>query len=294
MKTVFALLCLALSLLSAPALADNAVVLPNGCDPATLYNSGVQQTTQNKNGELCVRASGTVTATVAATAAAALPTLSAGAAALYESLSGGLYVQPIQGTGILSITNGGYQNLLQGNAALSATNGLYSNFLQGNVALSTTNGLYSNLLQGNAALSATNGIFSNQVIAGAVLSATNGTYANLLQGNAVLSATNPLPVASTPGARTLVTLDVKTVTTGGTAVTALTSGHKSAGGWIQNPPSATINLCINEIGTATGTTSSGDTTCIIPGQTYNLVPSSGAVSVISSDSSHPFSGYGFQ
>lgn len=107
------------------------------------------------------------------------------------------------------------------------------------------------------------------------------------------TAFNVLATTS-PGARTLVTLDVKTVTTGGTAVTALTSGHKSAGGWIQNPPSATINLCINEIGTATGTTTSGDTTCIIPGQTYNLVPSSGTVSVISSDSSHPFGGYGFQ
>lgn len=107
------------------------------------------------------------------------------------------------------------------------------------------------------------------------------------------TAFNVLATTS-PGARTLVTLDVKTITTGGTAVTALTSGHKSAGGWIQNPPSATINLCINEIGTATGTTTSGDTTCIIPGQTYNLVPSSGTVSVISSDSSHPFGGYGFQ
>jgi hypothetical protein len=99
-------------------------------------------------------------------------------------------------------------------------------------------------------------------------------------------------VTTSPNARTIVTLDVKTVTTGGTAVAALTAGHKTAGGWIQNPSNATINLCINEIGTATGTTSSGDTTCIIPGQTYNLIPSGGAVSVISSDSSHPFAGYG--
>lgn len=97
-----------------------------------------------------------------------------------------------------------------------------------------------------------------------------------------------------PSQRTLVTLNVKTVTTGGTAVTALAAGNKTAGGWIQNPPSATINLCLNEIGTATGTTSSGDTTCIVPGQSYTLTPSAGAVSVISSDSSHPFSGMGFQ
>lgn len=101
-------------------------------------------------------------------------------------------------------------------------------------------------------------------------------------------------VVPAPGARTLITLDIKTVTTGGTAVTALSSGHKSAGGFIQNPPTATVNLCLNEIGTATGTTSSGDTTCVIPGQSYILTPSSGAVSVISSDSSHPFSGMGLQ
>src|SRR5262249_57167227 len=59
--------------------------------------------------------------------------------------------------------------------------------------------------------------------------------------------------------RTIVTLDVKTITTGGTAVTALNAGNKTAGGFIQNPASATVNLCINELGTASGTTSSGDT-----------------------------------
>lgn len=99
-------------------------------------------------------------------------------------------------------------------------------------------------------------------------------------------------VTTTPAQRTLVTLDIKIVTTGGTAVTAISSGHRTAGGWIQNPSNATVNLCINEIGTATGTTSSGDTTCIIPGQTYNIIPAAGNVSVISSDSSHAFSGVG--
>ena len=95
-----------------------------------------------------------------------------------------------------------------------------------------------------------------------------------------------------PAARTLVTLDVKTVTTGGTAVAALTAGHRTAGGILCNPQGATINLGVNEIGTAAGTTSSGDTTFIIPGQCYKVAPASTAVSVISSDSSHPFSGYG--
>lgn len=95
-------------------------------------------------------------------------------------------------------------------------------------------------------------------------------------------------------AYTLIPLDVATVTTGGTAVTALSVGHRVSGGWIFNPTTATINLCVNEIGTATGTTSAGNTTCIPPGTAYALAPSGNAVSVISSDSSHPFSGEGWQ
>lgn len=97
-----------------------------------------------------------------------------------------------------------------------------------------------------------------------------------------------------PGALTLTPLTVATVTTGGTAVTALTAGQRSAGGWLQNPSNATINLCIAEVGTASGTTSAGNTTCIIPGQGYSLTPSPMSVSVISSDSAHPFSGFGYQ
>lgn len=102
------------------------------------------------------------------------------------------------------------------------------------------------------------------------------------------------PLAIAPGSVTLVTLDVATVTTGGTAVTALTAGHRTRGGWLQNPPSATVNLCIAEIGTASGTTSAGNTTCVVPGQTYVLTASANAVSVIAADSAHPFSGMGYQ
>lgn len=91
----------------------------------------------------------------------------------------------------------------------------------------------------------------------------------------------------------IVPLDISTVTTGGTAVTALAAGERTAGGWIANPSTATVNLCINEMGTASGTTSAASTTCIVPGQTYNLTPAIGPVSVVSSDSAHPFSGYGF-
>lgn len=102
-------------------------------------------------------------------------------------------------------------------------------------------------------------------------------------------------LAGTPAyAYTIISLDVATVTTGGTAVTALNAGHRVSGGWLVNPTTATIPLCINEIGTASGTSSSGNTTCITPGATYVLAPSGNAVSVISSDSSHPFSGEGLQ
>jgi hypothetical protein len=80
-----------------------------------------------------------------------------------------------------SVTNGIYFNPLQGNAALSATNGLYSNILQGNAALSVTNGLYANLLQGNAVNASGNPIFV-QLTAGAASLGTVGlnTGSNLV------------------------------------------------------------------------------------------------------------------
>lgn len=117
------------------------------------------------------------------------------------------------------------------------------------------------------------------------------TAANL---NATVIGTGTFAVQSSesPAGRTIVALDVSTVTTGGTAVMALTAGHKTAGGFLQNPLNATIALCINEQGAASGTTSAGATTCIPPGGSYTLAPTSGAVSVVTSDSSHPFSGYG--
>jgi hypothetical protein len=93
-------------------------------------------------------------------------------------------------------------------------------------------------------------------------------------------------------AQSLYSLDVSTVTTGGVAVTAINAGHRTKGGWLNNPSTATINLCINEKGTAT-TTAGGDITCIVPGQTYVLAANGFAVSVVTSDSAHKFSGYGF-
>jgi parallel beta-helix repeat protein len=95
------------------------------------------------------------------------------------------------------------------------------------------------------------------------------------------------------GQVTFVALDISTVATGGTAVAALSAGHRAAGGWIKNPENAPANLGINEQGTATGTASSGATTFIAPGEVYYLQPSASAVSVISSVSGHAFSGVGW-
>lgn len=140
---------------------------------------------------------------------------------------------------------------------------------------------------------ATNNIIGLNLTSNGQVLVAQGTAASL---NATVVGTGTFAVQSTttPGQRTLVTLDVKTVTTGGTAVNAISAGHRTAGGFLQNPIGATIALCINEIGTASGTTSSGDTTCIQPGQSYTVAPASTAVSVVTSDSAHPYSGYGIQ
>jgi hypothetical protein len=97
-----------------------------------------------------------------------------------------------------------------------------------------------------------------------------------------------------PGTVTQNALDIASVTTGGTAVTAIAAGHRAKGGWIANPSTATIALCINELAVASGTTSAGSLYCLPPGYSYNLAPTAAAVSVISSDSTHAFAGYGFQ
>jgi hypothetical protein len=91
---------------------------------------------------------------------------------------------------------------------------------------------------------------------------------------------------------TIVALDVSTVTTGGTAVTALTAGHRRQGGFITNPTGAPVDLIINELTTASGTVSSGSNVAIGAGATYVLAPSPLGVSVISSSSSHVFAGQG--
>jgi hypothetical protein len=133
---------------------------------------------------------------------------------------------------------------------------------------------------------------SNALLTGSVYNSTQPTPTNGQQ--TALQADPHGNLRTSTGSVTLVALDAATVTTGGMAVNALTAGHRTAGGWLFNPVTAAASLCINEIGTASGTVSSGSTTCIAAGQTYTLAPNTGAVSVISADSSHVFSGQGFQ
>jgi hypothetical protein len=124
--------------------------------------------------------------------------------------------------------------------------------------------------------------------------ARNAFWLALASGIAGLAAPSHAATETTPSSVTINPLDVAIVTTGGPAVTAINAGHRSAGGWLLNPSTATIPLCINKIGTASGTTSAGSTTCIAPGQPYTVAPGIGPVSVVSSDSAHAFSGEGFQ
>src|SRR6185437_15927258 len=77
------------------------------------------------------------------------------------------------------------------------------------------------------------------------LTPQGGLRTQAMAGGADVSPTNPLPVEVVSGSGsqvTILSLDVSTVTTGGTPVTALSAGHATAGGWIQNPPTATTNL----------------------------------------------------
>lgn len=133
-------------------------------------------------------------------------------------------------------------------------------------------------------------------LSGAAQFTWNGTNWVAAGGTAATggSAATPSFTSTTPGTRVLVPLTVATVTTGGTAVTALTAGQRSAGGWLYNPSTATVNLCINEVATASGTTTAGSLICIPPDRTYNLTSSANAVSVVTSDSAHAFGGLGYQ
>ena len=110
-----------------------------------------------------------------------------------------------------------------------------------------------------------------------------------------VSPNNPLPVTTKPNQTMVIPLDVSTVTTANTAVTALSVGHRTAGGYLITANAA--GICISENGTAgvaTGYSGAVQTTCVVANEPYNLAPSSGAVSVNSTSNSVAFSGYGLQ
>lgn len=210
-------------------------------------------------------------------------------ASVSASVSGFPGATPTTGTPI-SVTTGGVTGTLPAGTVVVASN------------VGATNGAYCKL--GASATVADQLIPPSSWFAftvGAATELTCITSASTTTVNMVGGAGLPTgsggggggAVTVSPSALTLVALDVATVTTGGTAVTVLTAGHRNKGGWLQNPVAAAAPLCINEQGTASGTTSAGATTCIAAGQSYTLTPSAGAVSAISSDSSHPFSGMGY-
>lgn len=95
-----------------------------------------------------------------------------------------------------------------------------------------------------------------------------------------------------PGSLTIVALDISSVTTGGTAVNALSATHSSAGGFVMTANAA--GICINQIGGAAGTSTSGSTTCVAQNQPYYIAPSANAVSVNSTASGVALAGYGFE
>lgn len=108
---------------------------------------------------------------------------------------------------------------------------------------------------------------------------------------ALLALTAPSRAATVtvPGSLLVVPLDVATVTTGGTAVTALTSGHASAGGFLVSSNAA--GICVNQQGVA-GTATTSGTVCVVQNQVYKLVPSNNPVSVNSTGSAVAFGGEG--
>lgn len=99
----------------------------------------------------------------------------------------------------------------------------------------------------------------------------------------------PKPIGLPGGS---VPLDVATVTTGGTAVTALNACNSaSAGGWVATSNPA--GICVDQFttaGTSTGTPST--TYCLAPNQPFYLAPSIKAVSVNSTASGVLISGQG--
>ena len=105
----------------------------------------------------------------------------------------------------------------------------------------------------------------------------------------------PLPTPTTQGVRTLLSLDQTTITSG-TPVNVIAAGHAVAGGFIWTDASTLsvtgAKLCVNQKGPA-GTVTGGDTMCFGAGGSYQIYPSTGAVSMSVSAGNATVAGYGF-
>ena len=92
-----------------------------------------------------------------------------------------------------------------------------------------------------------------------------------------------------PGSVNIITLDVKAVAVGSTAVTALNAGNARRGGFVVTSNAA--GLCVNLVGVA-GVASSGDTVCVAQNVIFTIPPTYGPVSV-NSTATAAIAGYGY-
>lgn len=101
-----------------------------------------------------------------------------------------------------------------------------------------------------------------------------------------------LAFASAPGPRIIVPLDAVQVIIGGTPITAIAPGHRTAGGVLQSNDPA--GLFINEVGGAAGLLVSGGTVWVPAGTLYRVTPANTGVSVNSPNAGAIISGWGLQ
>lgn len=118
--------------------------------------------------------------------------------------------------------------------------------------------------------------------------------AGTVTANQGAAGVSPWPVITQPSQPTAVDPDVSTVTTGGTAVNAFAAGNCAKGCFVVNNWAATTKLCGRSTGTASGTDNNGGTSCVGAGQTLTFAPTAAAISVVTSDNNHPFSGTGYK
>lgn len=113
---------------------------------------------------------------------------------------------------------------------------------------------------------------------------------------ALLSALlfSPVAYAVQPTVSSPTALDAAQVTTGGTAVVVIKPGEVYNGCYIQNPASATTNLIIDPVNTASSSAPASTASIIAPGNSWTCPGAvQNTVTVVSSDSAHPFYGVKF-